>query len=1343
MVEKLDALHVLCKIMGLGSPVLTVKTSFFRVLPPPSSLTALAHRFQRGSIFLLLLWLAFSFAPFSAVKAASEPPPLDSFVRISDDEGLAHSDVRAIAQDHEGFLWFGLRLGGLTRYDGYDLKVHQHDPSNPRSIGSRVIWSLLVDRRGVLWIGTEGGLDRYDRATDSFIHHRHDDAQPESIANNVVTCIHEDATGRIWAGTRGGLCRLDDFERGTFTTFHRPQVIEGSSVKDTIRSITDDPATGLLWLGTTDGLAAFDPRTGAFATYLRVPGDDESLSANPVNKVVRGTDHDFWALTDRGINRFTPNFDHIEHHIVQQPALRFKRFVQPSERATPGVNFFRDGLLDRKKRLWLATRGGLTLFDPQTTTFTNYRRRSAEPTSLSDDLAQAVFEDRSGNIWVATFAGGVNRLRSEAKPFRVYRNDPNNPNTISEDRIVGLGFDPAGQLWAATVYGLNCYDGTNWKRFLNEPGDPDSLPTNDLSTLAIAPNGDVWVGTNYAGPYRFDHRHFSTFLVGTNLPESNGTYGKTGVQVNSILPDSKGGVWIGARSYGLDYFWEGRFTHYTPREVDGVHPAQPTAFALLGVLPGNNTLWFATETTGLVRLDLRTQQFTAFSPPIEDQGLTHSLLSIAEGKDGIIWLGSVDGLLKFDTKSERFIRQYTTRQGLPSNAITTIVLDRRGHVWTGTANGLVDFDPAMEQFRVYEKPDGLPSNVFSQRTGALGPDGRLYFGTRAGIVSFLPEELRDNPNPPPVVLTELRWLGAPPRTTSGSQAGTILNIGDTVHVPPGQLGFTLKFSALDFTAPEKNRFRYRLEGWDTEWSSASARERSATYTSLPPGHYTFRVQASNADQVWNEQGASAQIVVEPYLWQTLWFKVGLVAGALSLIVGGLQWRLRSVRRRNILLAQQVSQRTAQLQQEVVVRQQAEAALRESHADLERRVQARTAELAQTNVSLQSEIAERKNVEAQLRQSQKMEAIGQLAGGIAHDFNNLLTVILGQSELLGDTAIPLEERDAAVRDINAAAQRATNLTRQLLVFSRHQAVNPVAIDLNQVVAGVSKLLRHVIGEHIVLETQLSPQRLGVRVDPGMLEQVLLNMAVNARDVMPRGGQLTISTTRVAIGPEEAERNPQAKAGDYVCFSVSDTGVGIPPDILPKIFEPFFTTKESGKGTGLGLAISLGIVQQHSGWIDVDTRIDRGTTFRVYLPSHPITGQPAEVNGAPPAPSSTGVTILLAEDEDAVRSVVKHVLTRQGHRVIEAACGSDALTCWSEQRNDITLLITDIVMPGYPDGHELAARLTQEKPALRVITMSGYDPNEFTKAGSNGVGRSHLRKPFTADDLVRTIESTLKN
>ena len=1048
-------------------------------------------------------------------------------------------------------------------------------------------------------------------------------------------------------------------------------------------------------------------------------------------------------MTEYGLNSFKPTVDHVATNTVQEPGIAFHPYMLLSDGTmSPGTNFVRDGLVDRKHRLWLATRGGLQLFNRTTGSSTTYRSKSADPTSLSDDLTQAVFEDHSGNIWVGTYSGGVDRLRSEAKPFRVHRHQAGDVNSISEDRIAGLAFDRAGRLWAATVNGLNCFDGKRWTRYLHQPDDPGSLPSDDLSTVATAPNGDVWTGTNYGGLYRFDQQRFHSYPTSSSsLPMPNGWQSSTGFQINSILPDDHGGIWIGARAYGIDYLQGDRFRHYNPQDAQPGVSAQPTTNAVFGFLAHDDTVWFATETSGLVRFDPRTERFTAFQAPSEHPDMPQSFHCIVDGGDNTIWIGAADGLLKFDRQSQRFVRQYTTAQGLPHSAVTTIVRDRRNHLWVGTANGLADFDPEAETFRVYEKPDGLPSNVFSQRTGALGPDGRVYFGTRAGVVDFAPDELHDNPVPPPVVLTELRWIGQRPKGQLGSYADAVLNVGASVRVAPGQLGFTLKFSALDFSAPEKNRYRYRLEGWDTGWNPTNSRERSATYTALPPGAYTFRVQASNADLVWNQTGASVHIVVEPHVWQTVWFRLVLGGAAIALVAGALQWRLRSVRQRNAALERQVSLRTAELRQEVSVRQSAEEALRESHAELERRVRTRTAELARTNATLEAEITERKNVESQLRQSQKMEAVGLLAGGVAHDFNNLLTVILGQSEILGEATLPPEDRHGALRDIKGAAQRAANLTRQLLVVSRHQPMNPVAIDLNCVVAEVTKLLRRVIGEHITLETSLYPGPLGVLVDPGMLEQVLMNMAVNARDAMPRGGKLTLATSKLMVERGRLRNAPTEASGEFARCSVCDVGMGIPEDVLPKIFEPFFTTKETGTGTGLGLAISLGIVQQHQGWIDVESAVGKGTTFHAYLPLRTL---PRETPSAPSeasAHSPGNTTILVAEDESAVRTLVTRILTRQGYRVVEAASAKDALARWAEHHQEITILLTDIVMPGGLNGHELTARLSEEKPSLRVVTMSGYDPGEFVPADQPRALGPHVRKPFTAHDLLKAIDSTL--
>ncbi len=329
-------------------------------------------------------------------------------------------------------------------------------------------------------------------------------------------------------------------------------------------------------------------------------------------------------------------------------------------------------------------------------------------------------------------------------------------------------------------------------------------------------------------------------------------------------------------------------------------------------------------------------------------------------------------------------------------------------------------------------------------------------------------------------------------------------------------------------------------------------------------------------------------------------------------------------------------------------------------------------------------------ERQFRQSQKLEAIGQLAGGIAHDFNNILSSILLQVELSGlAPGLSTDLRDG-LQNIHNDAHRAASLTRQLLLFSRRQVMQSRDLDLNEIVANLAKMLRRIIGEDVQLQLDLHPVPLLMRADPGMLDQVAMNLAVNARDAMPGGGRLVIGTSETAVDEALARQHPGAAPGRYVCLRVTDTGCGIPAAVLPKIFEPFFTTKEPGKGTGLGLATVFGIVQQHRGWLTVDSAPGQGTTFKVFLPALAAAPAPATVETRPNSRGGTE-TILLAEDDPAVRTATAAILKHHGYRVLEAASGPEALKLWDEQGGAIALLFTDLVMPGGLSGRQLAQQL----------------------------------------------------
>ncbi len=388
-----------------------------------------------------------------------------------------------------------------------------------------------------------------------------------------------------------------------------------------------------------------------------------------------------------------------------------------------------------------------------------------------------------------------------------------------------------------------------------------------------------------------------------------------------------------------------------------------------------------------------------------------------------------------------------------------------------------------------------------------------------------------------------------------------------------------------------------------------------------------------------------------------------------------------------------------------------------------------------------DITERLSLEAQLRQSQKMDSIGQLAAGVAHDFNNILTVIQGYSGLLlaredlnPDFAEPLQQ-------IAAGVERASNLTRQLLTFSRKQIMQPQELDLNEVISNVTKLLRRILGEDITLHFNYSPYLPSIFADSGMMEQIVMNLAVNARDAMPRGGQLTIGTTMAAITDAHVRANPEASRGEFVCLRITDGGSGIPQHVMPRIFEPFFTTKEVGKGTGLGLATVYGIVKQHRGWVEVLSEVGRGTTFRIYLPTGSRKPQ------ALPAPSSVqkvaGGTekILVVEDEPELQVLVKDILEHYGYRVMLAASGPEALATWEKHGEEIDLLLTDMVMPGNMGGRELAEKLKAKKTSLKVVYTTGYSVDMMGTEFSFKRGLNFLPKPYHPLTLVKIIRDCL--
>jgi two-component system cell cycle sensor histidine kinase/response regulator CckA len=388
----------------------------------------------------------------------------------------------------------------------------------------------------------------------------------------------------------------------------------------------------------------------------------------------------------------------------------------------------------------------------------------------------------------------------------------------------------------------------------------------------------------------------------------------------------------------------------------------------------------------------------------------------------------------------------------------------------------------------------------------------------------------------------------------------------------------------------------------------------------------------------------------------------------------------------------------------------------------------------------SDITERLNLETQLRHSVKMEAVGQLAAGVAHDFNNILTIIQGHAELLTQAPGLEIKCENSARQIASAAERASKLISRLLMFSRKQVMRQRHANLNDIIQHILPMLQGLVGPHVIFEFQAAPDLPALCVDTGMMEQVVVNLVINARDAMRSGGRLVLTTSQQVLEPVSSVLNPEARPGHFVCLTVEDTGCGMNSATLSHMFEPFFTTKETGRGTGLGLATVYGIIKQHQGWVLVESQVERGSTFTIFLPSvlKPSVAAPGQT---PSAMSVGGETILVVEDEPALRELVVNILELCGYRILQAGTGPAALQVWEKHKNEIDLLLTDMVMPEGMSGRQLAERLLAEDPGLKVIYTSGYSPGMAGKDIALLEGFNFLAKPYPPSRLAHIVRECL--
>ncbi len=1089
--------------------------------------------------------------------------------RVSIEAGLSQSVVNCILQDRTGFLWLGTQ-DGLNRYDGYRFEVYRHDARDPSSLAHDFVLALTEDSHGDIWIGTSGGgLARWQRTTDSFVSYRRSPGNPTSLSGDRVHDLVWDPSGALWAATEdGGLSRFDP-DTGSFRLFQHDPYDAASLAHDQLVAVYVD-RHGDLWIGTAGGLDLFVQEQDRFVHHRHDPTDPGSLSENRVRAIFEDRMGRLWVGTRGGLNRLdrrTGDFKRYQH--------------EPGNPSSLSHDWVRSLYEDLDGRLWVGTDGGLSLWQEESGTFAGYHADPADPSSLGGDQILALHQDRGGVLWISTLGAGISKWNPGTWSFPHYWSED---NIAGSDMVFGISADSEGALWVGTLGGgLERIDrggpGVPLRRtrYRHDPRDPTSLSEDRVSTLFHDRRGVLWVGTVSTGVSRFDgDGSFTSYRHDASDPESLSYDG-----VSTFFQDRRDRLWVGTHGGGLNlHLGDGKFHHFRHDPKDRTSLGNDRILSLAE--DPDSFLWVATDGAGLSRLMPATGAFlrVGHDPAVVGGLSSNELTAVHVDGSGRLWVGTEgDGLDLFleldETTGAAAFRNFSRAEGLPDDHIWGIRSDLEGGVWISTNSGLARLDTESGTVKRYSTSHGLQSNEFNQGAHFASPSGELFFGGVNGLNAFLPDRIEPNRHRPPVVLTAFSKTGKPVRF------GRPVYDVEQIALGYRDYFFSFEVAALDFTAPRENRYRYKLEGFDTDWVDLGHRRR-LTFTNLDAGSYTLRIQGSNNDGLWNEAGASVRIVISPPPWGTWW----AYATYLSLAAGLLAAVFRSQHRRH------ERQKEEALRKLDGRRREEELAVAESWA----------LALVEKNVQVEEQNQEILRAQAQLVQSEKMASLGQLVAGVAHEINNPVNFVSsGLPPLERDLArlvalVPEDQRDERYRKlqyrvsklieaIGDGARRTAAIVKDLRTFSRLNDEVAETTDLHQALDATLTLIHHQTRDRIQIVKRYGDVP-PVECYPGQLSQVFMNLLVNAIQAIDGEGTVSLATAR------EGE--------DRVRISIRDTGRGMSEEVQAKIFDLFFTTKPVGQGTGLGLSISHGIVEQHDGEIGVASTPGEGTEMTLTLP-----------------------------------------------------------------------------------------------------------------------------------------------
>ena len=817
-------------------------------------------------IFAIILIPSWSIGQ-EAVSITFDRLTTENIIKV---KGLSQNSIYSMIRDSEGYMWFGT-WDGLNKYDAYTFSIYRIE----NGLSHNTARSLLEDSRGYLWIGTDNGLNRLNRTTGEITIFRNDPGDLNSLCANYVNAIMEDGDSNLWIGTSAGICiynpRIRIFS-GIDLHGHPKANDKSSFITKMVRG-----EDGSIWIATYLGIFRIGAMTGQRRHYLFV--DTASLqtevNANTIHDMIFSSDGQLWVATAAGIYLHDPASG------ISYP-FRLKNREEPMHGKTVQAI-----IEDNTGLIWIGTSDGLYIYSPVSGKLSQFRA-SSTPSSLSNNDVRSIYQDPSGTIWIGTYSG-LNKVDRSPSRFTHYFRLPDDPSSLSDNIVYAILEDQDERIWIGTFDGINILDRKAGKNVVmrHDPGNDNSLSGNKIRNIIKDSHGDFWIGTELNGLNRYNPRsgrfrhYFHDPGDPWSIPDNN---------IYALLEDSKGRIWVGTPG-GLCFY---------DRDDDSFHP--PTDPDSQPVRLSGELVWSVNEDSKGNIWVCTTQGLNIFSPDFGRQTIFHhepentgslnnnSVFSIYEDKEGIFWIGTMGGgLNRYDPKTGLF-KAYTDQNGLPNNVVYGLLEDKNGSLWLSTNGGLCKFIREDETFITYDAKDGVQGNEFNMGAYYQSGSGELFFGGMNGFNSFFPEDIRINATPPKIVFTSLKIFN--------EKINLRFDDGDTLVLKPSEDIFTIGFSALDYTNPSKNWYRYKLEGYDRDWIVMDASRRWVDYTMVKPGTYTFRVSGTNNDGVWNPDGISLVVVIQPP-WYASWiFRIGTSLFVILLLWGFIYIRFRSIRKKH-------------------------------------------------------------------------------------------------------------------------------------------------------------------------------------------------------------------------------------------------------------------------------------------------------------------------------------------------------------------------------------------------------------------------------------------------------------